>query len=80
MKYITYQQNGRGRSGHQLKDIMTVFIISLFIKKIEVIYDKSWSNQMIFENITIKTNVNYNQCLEINNFTDDTIINANSME
>lgn len=77
MKYITYQQNGRGRSGHQLKDIITVFIISFLTDKLNVIYNNSWENQKIFENINVK-NINYNQSSEIvtiSNLNDNKYIN-----
>ena len=53
MLYITFMQNG-GRSGHKLKDIMTVFILSYFIKGSVVVRNHSWNNQEILDRINCR--------------------------
>jgi hypothetical protein len=51
MLYLTLIQNSGGRSGHKLKDIMTVFIISYFIEGSVVVRNYSWNNQYILGHI-----------------------------
>jgi len=47
MIYITLCQSSGGRSGHKLKDIMTVFIFSYFIQNSQVVYHPTWQKQSI---------------------------------
>ena len=50
MKYITFNQNGGGRSGHHLKEILTAYVFSFFLKDIQVVSHPSWFNQLILNN------------------------------
>jgi hypothetical protein len=47
MKYITIKDSFRnhpgGRTGHRLKDIMSLYIISFFVKDLQVLPDPSWN-------------------------------------
>lgn len=44
MIHFTYIQNSCGRSGHQLGDIISVFILSFLIGG-EVVYDGTWKTK-----------------------------------
>ncbi len=43
---IVYQQNGAGRSGHQLKDLFSSVTLALAVGA-DAIFDASWANQEI---------------------------------
>ena len=68
MIYLTYNQNSGGRSGHKLKDIMSLFIFSFFIKNSICCSHPSWKLQKILK-IKIEksvTDVKYDTLLKIN--------------
>lgn len=67
MIYLTYKQDSGGRSGHKLKDIFSVFIISFFNSNFKVCYDDSWGKQDILNNIDIinRKDINYDKCCKI---------------
>jgi len=60
-------QNSGGRSGHKLKDIMTVFILSYFIKGSVVVRNHSWNNQAILDRINYRymKSISYDEKYEI---------------
>lgn len=64
MKYITYNQNTGGRSGHKLNDIFSTYILSFLIRDLEVHAHPSWQNQALFKFDFDKT-VDYSQIIEI---------------
>ena len=47
MIYFTYYQTSTGRSGHQLKDIMTVFMFSYFFENAVCVKNRSWNKQQL---------------------------------
>jgi flavodoxin len=53
MIYITLNQTSSGRSGHKLKDIMSMFIISYFVEGSQVVYHESWNKQSILKYIDV---------------------------
>lgn len=53
MIYLTYNQT-RGRNGHKLKDIMSVFILSFFLNNCKVYFHNSWRKQNILNNISLE--------------------------
>ena len=53
MIYITYIQNSGGRSGHKLCEIFTCFLFSCMFD-VKVLYNSSWSKQMIISNNSLK--------------------------
>ena len=48
MIYLQYKYNSGGRSGHAIKDILTIFILHMLIENSIVLYDNSYKNQEIF--------------------------------
>jgi len=67
MIHLLYSQHG-GRSGHKLKDIMSIFIIGMLIKA-KVVYDDSFTNQhlLLFEDICVKKKKKYYSTIIIDN-------------
>jgi hypothetical protein len=70
MIYLTYNQNSGGRSGHKLKDIMSLFIFSFFIKNSICCSHPSWKFQKILKIQLEKSvaDIKYDTLLKINNF------------
>jgi hypothetical protein len=68
MIYLTYNNRG-GRSGHQLKNILTTFIFSFFVKNSICVYHPTWNTQNILNNININhiDNIKYDKTIEIKN-------------
>lgn len=54
MLYLTLIQNSGGRSGHKLKDIITVFILSYFIKGLVLVRHFSWNKQAILSHFNYR--------------------------
>ena len=70
MIYLTYNNVG-GRSGHKLKNILSTFIISFFVKDSICVYHPSWDKQYILNNINIPhvNSIKYDKIIKIKNIT-----------
>lgn len=64
MKYITYNQNTGGRSGHKLNDIFSAYIFSFLIRDLEVHPHPSWQDQAFFE-FNLNQTIEYSQTINI---------------
>lgn len=64
MKYITYNQNTGGRSGHKLNDIFSAYIFSFLIRDLEVCPHPSWQDQAFFD-FDLNQTIKYSQTINI---------------
>ncbi|MDA7921678.1 alpha-1,2-fucosyltransferase [Verrucomicrobiales bacterium] len=71
MLYVTYRQEGVGRSGHAFSDIFSAYIYG-FLLEAKVLYDPSWDRQSIITSSSFQKNSasftgGFDQVVEINN-------------
>ena len=72
MIYLTCRNFG-GRSGHQLKNILTTFVFSFFVKDSICLYHPTWKTQKILNNIDTNIphvdDIKYDKTIEIKHIT-----------
>jgi len=52
--HIAYRQNGKGRSGHRLKDLFTSVTLSEALGSADPAYDESWAGVVLFDPKNVK--------------------------